>query len=305
MFLIHMKAKERQNKTLRKHQWVIEIYFLIPAIITLAGITMYPVAYGVIMSFRDLISGKFTFVGLANYGRLIAGGRFAHSLYITMVFTIVAVIVETILGMLIALLYSDDKISGIFVLRVLLVLPMIVIPIVVAMVFRHLIYEPKMGVLNYFFDLIRLPMLKSKWSCDIKTALFSLILIDIWERTPFPFLVFLAGIKSLPKEPHEAALIDGASPWQTFFYVTLPLLRHIIMVVIVFRVIGCIKAFDIFYGVTAGGPGVATENVSMYIYYQMFKYNRVGTASASTVITMLITFCFVFIIYKAILGKES
>jgi len=301
-----MKAKETQNKTLRGHQWVIiEIYFLIPAIITLAGITMYPVAYGVIMSFRDLVSGKFIFVGLANYGRLIAGGRFAHSLYITMVFTIVAVLVETILGMLIALLYSDDKISGIFVLRVLLVLPMIVIPIVVAMVFRHLIYEPKMGVLNYFFDLIRLPMLKSKWSCDTKTALLSLILIDIWERTPFPFLVFLAGIKSLPKEPHEAALIDGASPWQTFFYVTLPLLRHIIMVVIIFRVIGCIKAFDIFYGVTGGGPGLATENVSMYIYYQMFKYNRVGTASAATVITMLITFCFVFIIYKAILGKES
>ena len=283
---------------------MIESYFLIAPIIILACITIYPLVYAVVMSFRNLVFGKYLFVGLANYWRLFASGRFVHSLYITITFTSIAVTIEVILGMLIALLYSG-KLPGVSVLRVLLILPMITTPIVAAMIFRQFIYPPDLGVLNYFLDLLRLPMLKLKWHCDIRTALLSLILVDVWQMTPFPFLVFLAGLKTLPKEPYEAASIDGASPQQKFFYVTLPLLRRVIMVVIVFRIIGSIKTFDIFYGITEGGPGLATENLSVYIYLQIFKYNRIGTASAASIVAMFMTFFVVFIIYKTILGKES
>ena len=291
----------RRSKTLEKDRRVIEIYFLIPPIIILACITIYPFIYAVVMSFKNLIFGKYVFVGLANYRHLIVGGRFAHSLYITMVFTSIAVVVEVILGMLIALLYSEE-LPGISILRMLLILPMVTTPIVVAMVFRQFIYPPDFGLLNYFFDLIRLPMLKLKWHCSIRTALISLVLVDVWQMTPFPFLVFLAGLKTLPKEPYEAASIDGASPRRKFFYITLPLLRRVIMVVIVFRIIGCFKAFDIFYGITGGGPGLATENLSVYIYLQTFKYNRIGMASTASIVTMFITFFLIFVIYKGILG---
>ena len=294
----------RRYKTLKNDRRVIESYFLILPITILACITTYPLVYAVIASFRNLVFGKYLFVGLANYWRLIVRGRFVHSLYITIVFTSTAVVVEVTLGMLIALLYSE-RLPGVSVLRVLLILPMVATPIVVAMIFRHFIYPPDTGILNYFLDLIRLPMLKLKWHCDTRTALLSLILVAVWEKTSFPFLVFLAGIKSLPKEPYEAASIDGASSLQKFFHITLPMLRRIIMVVIVFRTIASINKFDIFYGLTEGGPGLATENLSVFIYLEMFKYNRMGTSSAASIVAMFMTFCFVFIIYKAILGKES
>jgi len=257
-----------------------------------------------VISSRTLVFGKYVFVGLDNYWRLITGGRFVHSLYVTILFTSIAVTIEVSLGMLIALLYSG-KLPGVSILRVLLILPMVTTPIVSAMIFRHFIYPPDLGVLNYFLDLIGLSMLKTKWHCGITTALPSLILVDVWQMTPFPFLVFLAALKMLPKEPYEAASIDGASSPQRFFHITLPLLRRIITVVIVFRLIGSLKAFDIFYGITEGGPGLATENLSVYIYLQMFKYNRIGIASAASIVAMFMTFLFVLIIHKIILGKES
>jgi len=209
--------------------------FLLPSIITLVLISLYPFFYGVYMSLSKASVVKIEdFVGLTNYVNAFSDDRFLNSLRVSIVFVLGATSLELVLGfgLALSLHYSSFLITG--VARLILTLPLMITPIVVGITWR-LMYDPDFGILNYLLQQIGVPYIP--WLASPSTALISLILVDAWQWTPFMMLILLAGLKSLPEEPFEAAQLDGASGWQRLRYLTLPMLRHVIIVALLIRTI--------------------------------------------------------------------
>ncbi|MHB1414849.1 MAG: carbohydrate ABC transporter permease, partial [Chloroflexota bacterium] len=189
------------------------------------------------------------------------------------------------LGLLIAFLLNQ-KLRLVGLLRTVFVIPMVLPPVVVAIIWKVL-YTPDISVINYVLGLVGLP--KPGWIGDPNLALWSIAIADIWEWFPFSMLMLLAALQMLPEEPMEAALIDGASYWQSLRYITLPLLKPAILLVVIFRIIESIKAFPLIFIMTMGGPGMATEPTNFYAYLQSFNYDYVGYGSAiSTVMVVMV-----------------
>ncbi|WP_201274257.1 carbohydrate ABC transporter permease [Microvirga brassicacearum] len=267
--------------------WLLPASFLAPALIVLIIINVVPLFYTITTSFQSYYlprSYDRGFNGLENYTELIFDKRFWAALGRTAIFVTVSLAIEVALGFGIALMLIRQR-WGLGALRGLILLPIIVTPIAVAFVWR-LLFSPSLGLLNYLLGYVGLGPFE--WIYSPNQALPALILVEVWQHTPELVLIIFTGLLTLPDDLTEAAMIDGANPWQVFMAIKLPLLKPILMVGIVFRVISLLKTFDVFYIVGRGGPGTSTETLALYVYATGFSFLRMGYASALAMVLFAI-----------------
>jgi len=257
------------------------LLFIWPALIVSSALIIFPWIFTIWMSLNDWrIGSKQAFVGLANYVDLLTNRRFLESIGHTIYFTILAVVLPMVLGTLAALVFHR-KFRGRGFFRTLFIMPMMATPVAVALVWT-MMFHPQLGVLNYLLVSVGLP--PSQWVYSTTTVIPSLVLVEIWLWTPFVMIIVLGGLASLPNEPYEAALIDGANQWQMFWNITYPLVLPFLVVALIMRTIDALKVFETIWAICNGGPGTASEVLNVYLYAQAFAYNQVGTASAVVVV---------------------
>jgi multiple sugar transport system permease protein len=262
-----------------------------PALIVLIGLTLFPTIYMFTVSlqqFNPADPSQNQFIGLDNFIRLLSDDKFHNAFTNTLFFTSIAVSVEFCLGLAFALLV-DKYIRGLNTLKTIMLIPMMLPPIAVAITWR-LMYQPLFGVLNDI--LIRIGLEPIQWTASVSTAMLSVILVDIWEWTPFIFLMMLAGLSGLPDEPYEAAELDGASAWQKFRDLTWPFLRPVVTIAILLRAMDAWRLFDQVYILTRGGPASSTETLSYYIYKVAFRFFDIGYAAAISLFVLFLTILF-------------
>lgn len=260
---------------------------LLPAVLWIVTFTIYPLLYSLVLSFMhwDLSSGAGpTWAGLANYARALGDPRVHNALRVTALFVVATVTVELALGLALALLFHRP-VRGVQVLRALVVAPLFTSPIALAFL-GMMVFHEENGPVAMLLHALGLP--KVGWLSDPTTALVSIVLLDVWQWTPFAFLVFLAGLQALPAEPVEAAIVDGASRWGLLRWVILPLLGPVIVTALLFKLIYSVKVFDLAFGLTGGGPGTATEVLALYIHRQGLTFFNLGYASALSYIFLLL-----------------
>jgi len=256
-------------------------YFALPALAVVGAVIIFPWLFTVWMSAFDWKIGSVAhYVGLANYAGLVANQRFIEAIVHTFYFTALAVVVPLVLGLIAALVFHRQfPLRG--VLRAVFTMPMMATPVAVALVWT-MMFHPQQGVLNYLLSLVGLP--PSLWVYSPTWVIPSLVLVEIWHWTPLVMLIVLGGLAALPTEPYESARLDGASEWQLFRYITLPLIAPFLVVAAVIRTIDSLKAFDTIYVISQGGPGTASETINLYLYLQAFAFYNVGNASAVVVV---------------------
>ena len=254
--------------------------WLAPALGVLGLLSIYPLIFAIEVSLRTP-SGY----GLGNFLRLGEDRFFLVSLGQTLVYTSGALVTEFILGLTLALLL-DREFRGRRLLRSILLIPMLLPPVVVAVIWR-LILNPEFGLVNGTLKSWGFDTSKLTWLGGEKTAMLSVILVDVWQWTPFMFLLLLAGLQGLPVEPFEAAVVDGASRWQILRRLTLPMLRPVIAIAVLLRGMDLLRVFDQIFILTQGGPGFATETVTLYIYRTAFRYWNFGYAAAMSFVLLL------------------
>ena len=270
---------------------------LAPALLLLFALVVYPLFYGIRESFLGYRYGhSIGSVGLQNYKDLYSDTYFRQALWVTLKFVFLAVGLETVLGLGLALLAARELPLVRFA-RLMLIIPMIITPIVVGIVFR-LIYASDTGLLTIVSEKLGGgPVLILD---KPTTAFLGLVFLDVWEWTPLMFLIMLAGIQSLPVEPFEAARVDGAGSWRTFLDHTLPMLRPIIAVAVALRTIDAFTTFDQVFVLTGGGPGTSTQLISIYGYNTAFKFTQYGYAAAMMIVVAALVLVFAAIAVKLI-----
>lgn len=278
-------------------------YLLIsPAILVLFAIWAYPSLMSVFYSLWEMNYGQLNFfVGLKNYFKLFTDARFWNAINNTFIFVFTCVFLELVIGLGIALALSKYSVRARQILGSVIFLPYMVAQSVAGIIWR-LLWNYDYGLINYLIGFFGItPQL---WLSDPKLAKVAVIVTDVWRNTPFMIMVLLAGIISLPAEPFEAAKVDGASPFQVFKNVTLPLLAPSIMIGLLFRTIFAIRIFDTVFTLTKGGPAEATTPLGLLIYQNNFGYFRNGYAAAIAIVMLMIGLIF-SIFYLKVLGKEA
>ena len=259
--------------------------FIVPALVVIGAVIIFPWLFTIWMSTFDWkIGSEAHFVGFDNYTALVSNQRFLEAVVRTFYFTALAVIAPLILGTLAALIFHRQFPFRGF-LRAVFVMPMMATPVAVALVWT-MMFHPQQGVLNYLLSLVGLP--PSLWVYSPTWVIPSLVMVEVWHWTPLVMLIVLGGLAALPTEPYESAKLDGASEWQLFRYITLPLVAPFLLVAGVIRTIDALKAFDTIYVITSGGPGTASETINLYLYLQAFAFYNIGNASAVVVIFFFI-----------------
>ncbi len=258
------------------------ILFPLPALLLVGALALYPLIYTILLSTRsyDLGLRGYSFVGLDHYVTALTSDRFWDAFARTFWFTLLSVAGSIALGLVMALILNREF-RGARWARTAFLMPMVATPVATSLVWM-MMFNPTLGVLNYLLSLVGLP--PSVWVADPRLVIPSLVLVDIWHFAPFAMLILLAGLRSLPPEPFESAVMDGASRWQMFWRITLPLLRPMLVVVLIFRTIDSLKVFDIIWVITAGGPGFSSETLYVFAYNQAFKYLDLGYGSAVIVV---------------------
>jgi multiple sugar transport system permease protein len=255
--------------------------FVAPAMVVVLAVIIFPWAYTIWMSLHEWkVGSPPTFVGLANYFRLPTDIRFVESIGHTLIYTALSVALPLLFGTLAAVVFNTRfPMRGFF--RGLFIMPMMATPVAIALVWT-MMFHPQLGILNYLLSLVGLP--PSLWVFHPLTAIPSLVLVETWQWTPLVMLIVLGGLAAIPAEPYESARIDGATTWQTFRYISLPLITPFLLIAAMIRMIDAVKSFDIIFAITQGGPGTATETINLYLYSVAFVYYDVGYASAIVVV---------------------
>jgi ABC-type sugar transport system permease subunit len=241
-----------------------------PAVIVLLAITVYPLVYNVWNSLHnDVVTSGLppTFAGLANYKRIFTDNLFVPSLVRTIGFTVVSVAVETLIGLGLALALNQ-RFPGRGLVRAAVFIPWAVPTVVSAQLWKNM-FDPQYGFVNYMLTGLHLPLAHTTWLGETSTAWVAILIADAWRNTPFMAIVLLAGLQVIPADIYEAARIDGATAWQAFRRLTLPLIKPALMVALVFRTLQSFLIFDVVYNMTGGGPGNSTSVLS-YLDYQAF-----------------------------------
>jgi len=269
---------------------------LITPIVILLSLTLFPIIYSFFLGFSntEIGTGKQIFVGFNNFINLGTDKDFWNGLRLTITYTFLAVSIEFVLGFIIAFLLNQ-KIRFIKVLRVFLILPLVVTPVVAALTWR-IMYSPTFGLINYFTSLLGFEPIP--WLSQTSTALIAVVLTDVWQWTPFMFLMLYAGLQALPNEPFDAAFVDGASQIQILKYITFPLLKNIIIISIIFRTIDAFLSFDIIYILTRGGPGNATQTLNIYSFYTGFNWLNFGYTAAMAIVMLILIISIVWLITR-------
>jgi len=259
-----------------------------PALLLMLGLSVLPLVnlFGISFFTVTWAEGRSTWTpaGLANYGAALRDPLFGIGLLNTTIFAVAAVAGQMVLGFLTAL-FCSRIVRGRVLYRAIFILPLLIPGIVIGAIWKLM--------LNYDFGLINqaiglLGFEPHDWLGATETALLSVIVVDIWHWTPFCFLLFLAGLESLPQDVYEAATIDGASGWQELIHVTLPMMLPTILVTFAFRLVLAFKVFDEVYLLTGGGPGTATEVISFTLYQRFFAEDRVGYGAAMSVMVIFL-----------------
>ncbi len=276
--------------------------YVAPALLLLLAVTIYPIIYSTFIGLFDksLVQQEAPFIGLRNYRDVLVDEFFHRAFLNTVVYTLVSISVSFVIGFGLALLMRRITWGRSF-FRIALIAPMAMAPMVVGLTWRWM-YNPLFGLINWFFGMVGIP--PQAWLASAGTAMPALIFVDVWEWSPLVFLILYAGLSGLPVEPYEAAELDGASSWMVFRRITLPLMKPVLLVALLLRSVDAFRTFDIAYVLTEGGPGYATELLSLYVYRQGFYFNNLGKAAAAAFI-MLIGLSVIAGIYFRFLYQEN
>ena len=262
--------------------------FIMPAAVVMGAVLLYPVIYGVVLGFfewnmRDLLKSP-VWVGLRNYRELFQDEYFRESFLVTIRFTLSVVAIEFVVGLSMALLL-EKGIRGARLFRSLFILPVMIAPVVVGVIWRFL-YNPSYGKFNYFLGVFGLGPVG--WLSDPQVSLVSVIIADTWQWTPFVFLLMLAGLQGIPRDITEASRIDGANYVRELFLIKLPVMRNVITITLVLRMIDAFRVLVVVFNLTYGGPGVSTELLSLRLYKTAFVAQRLGLASANALVLLFL-----------------
>ena len=271
-------------------QWERFGYAMIsPSMVFLLLVTTVPLVSLLVMScFRIDLTYPLDngWIGLENYFEMFKDSRFWFSMRLTIIYTVITVVLQVVIGLGLAMAFFRGF-RGHGLMRVSVLLPMILAPVVVGLAWRTLILTPEYGILDYIAILLGFG--SKPWLVEPTWALISVIIIHTWQWTPFAFLVFLASLNAMPQEPLEAALLDTRTSWQRFRYIILPMLRPAIVIVIIFRTMIALRAFAAIFSATGGGPGTATEILNLYAYRVSFNSLDLGYGAALGTVLLFIT----------------
>ncbi len=281
--------------------------FLLPAVVVLLAIILFPLIYTVRLSFSgwDVNYPGLDSVGWDNYARVFADDRFWDSMGTLYTMVFFCVLLEYVLGFALALLLWKQVKAGRF-FRVLFLVPMCVTPVVMAVVWKTIFHET-LGPFNDVLSWFGIPPVP--WLSESGPAFIAVIMIDVWQWTSFMFILLLAGLMSLPREPYEAAQIDGAGPVRTFVHVTFPLMAPITIGALVIRLIESSKLMETIYALTSGGPGSSTETTSYLLYIRGLREFQIGYTASLSIIYLLIMIValtvFARLLSRAMIGKQA
>lgn len=272
--------------------------FLAPAAVILVVALLYPIGYMIYASFLDWNPsqriGEAEFVGLRNYINLLGDESFRESLSVTLKFASIVVFLEMLVGVGLALLL-DRNIRGMSMLRTLFILPMMIAPIVVGLMWRYM-YHPTVGIFNRTLEALGFESIP--WLSNGSWAFTSVIIADVWQWTPFIFILSLAALQSLPQSALEAARIDGATGWQQIWHIKLPLMMPVLIVTCLLRLIDAFKVLEVVLVLTNGGPGLSTEILSLRISRTASEFRELGEAAAMSnyllIVLLLLTLAMFF-----------
>jgi multiple sugar transport system permease protein len=275
------------SRNYRRSYWK----FVVPAAVVVAAVVVFPWLFTLYTSMLEFQLGTApTFIGLHNFITLFSDPEFGWALLRTLYFGVLAVVAPLVLGILAALCFQRRfALRGLA--RSIFILPMMATPVAIAMVWT-MMFNPQFGVLNYLLSRIGLP--PSQWIYNVNTVIPTLAVVETWQWTPLVMLIVLGGLASLPAEPYEAAALDGANAWHEFRHITLPLISPFVVVAAVLRCIEALKAFDLIYVMTQGGPGNASETLNIFLYQTAFVNYHIGYASAVALVffVLIVTICF-------------
>jgi multiple sugar transport system permease protein len=277
-------------RTIESTQRKSSYLFLLPATVFVVLALFYPIYSALRISFFDWNLREFTkapvFVGLQNFAELFRDQNFWISVRVTLVFTLAVVCVEMFTGTVFALLL-EDGIAGLRLFRTLFVLPIMIAPVVVGIVWKFL-YNTSYGPINYLIGLAGVKPIE--WLADPSIALVAVIISDVWQWTPFVFLLVLAGLQGIPKELTEAASVDGASYVQNLIHIKLPSIAQVLGITAILRLIDAFRSLEVIYNLSYGGPGVSTEVLSLHLYKTAFADSRLGLSSSIAVVLLFLIF---------------
>lgn len=264
--------------------------FILPAVLVMLGGLVYPVLDSVFLAFYDWEIGvKFSeapFVGFEHFKRMFLDEDVLESVWVTLRFGFWTISIEMALGVFLALML-EKPIRGASIFRTIFIMPLMVSPVVVGLLWRYL-FDARVGWINYYLSLVGIePQI---WLGDPQLAFFAIVITDIWQWTPFIFIIVIAGLQALPSEVVEASGIDGANWWQQVFLVKLPMIRSILLIALLMRLIDVFRGMEVMYIMTGGGPGRSTELLSLHIYNRAFDAQQLGYASAIAVLLIVIVF---------------
>lgn len=281
--------------------------FVIPAVIYMLLFSVIPLLFSFGISFTNynlyyaVESTKF--VGIKNYIKMLTDRAFLDAAGWTFLFTAAAVTLDVVLGMFLAKIVTQPALERRFnALKTILILPMMIAPTVIATIWG-LMFAPNYGVINSILNLLGHESIN--WTTTEVPAKFAIIFIEMWGSIPFCFLIFIGALKTVPSDLYEAASIDGASSITTFFKITLPQIQNFVAMVVTIRTMDALRAFDVIYTLTSGGPGKATETIGTTVYKTAFKYSKVGLGSAGAFIFLIIIAIVSFTLVRVLERRED
>lgn len=278
-------------------------FFIGPALLALVALVVYPLLYGVYISFfKTNLANKWDFVGLKNYISVFSDGVFVKQLGVTLKFTAIVVLAHFIIGIFLAMLLNQSR-PGITFFRTILVFPWLMPEVVIALIFKW-IMNPLYGLLNYGMQLLGLSEGGVSWLGDTKYAFISVVLVCIWKGYPLVMVNALAALQSVSTDIYEAAKVDGANKIQTFFRIILPSIKPVLATTLILDTVWWFKHYTIVYLMTKGGPGSDTSIVSIEIYKQAFDYFNFGKAASMSVVVFFV--CLIISkLYRRFLDNED
>lgn len=298
-----IKKKERKGRRLSFSRIPFKWKMMLPLLIVMTIVLAYPIFNSIWISFHNIEMIKPSqndFVGLTQYKNAFQENLFWTAVKNTFIFWMIAVSLELILGLALALALKKQKFFSNFT-RAILLTPIFVTPVAVGLMFRFLLNN-QLGLIPIMLD--RLGLQIDFFGSN--TALLSIALIDVWQWTPFMVLMLLAGLESLPKEPYEAAKVEGANSWQILTKITIPLLKPVIIIAILIRSLDALKVFEYVYVITGGGPGTSTETLQYYIYKIGFGFYRLSEAAASAwIVVAIIILIITILLWRSTRGEKN
>ena len=265
--------------------------FLIPSLILIAVLVLYPVFETIRLSFfnyriQTMALGE-TFIGLDNFKNIISDSEFLTSLKFTLIFTVTAVSLETIIGIFFALI-MNQKIPGQGIIRTAVLVPW-AIPTIISGLMWKFMYSQQYGVINYILKTLKIITKNLPWLSNAQLAVVATIIADVWKTTPYMSLLILSGLQTIPAQMYEAAAIDGATKIQRFIHITIPLIKPVLSVAILFRTLATFRIYALISVLTSGGPANATQSLSLYTIKTYFNYGNLGYGAALATVTFIIS----------------